>query len=184
MDAVDTPFWTSGWGAVLRVLLTAPLAYAATVAVLRLSGKRSVAKLSAFDLVVTVALGSSLSSIVLSSSVPLTEGLVGIATLLLLQWLVSFATSRSATVRSIVKSPPRVLAMGGELVEEALAREKLGPDEVHAAVRRHGKGALADVAAVVLESDGTLSVIAELPHGDESLRGVRGWDPRALAARA
>lgn len=68
------PSWlTSGGAAVLRVVLSALLAYVGTVVALRTFGKRSIAKLSAFDFVVTVALGSALASIVLARDTPIVE---------------------------------------------------------------------------------------------------------------
>ena len=176
MHGFDAPFWSAGGGSTLRVVLTAPIAYAGLVALLRVSGKRSVAKLSAFDLVVTVALGSMLASIVLSPETALAEGVAGIGVLVTLQWVVASVTARSRVAGSIVKARPRIVARDGKVVEGALKRENLGPDEVLAALRKRGQRSLRDVLAVVLESDGTLSVI---PDGDgecEALRGVRGWD--------
>lgn len=73
----------------LRVAVVSPLAYAAMVFVLRIAGKRSLAKLNAFDLIVTVALGSTLATVLLSEDVALAEGVLAFAALATLQWLVS-----------------------------------------------------------------------------------------------
>lgn len=62
------------WFGLLRVLIVGCCAYAALVATLRISGKRTLSKMNAFDLVVTVALGSTLSTVLLTKEVPLTEG--------------------------------------------------------------------------------------------------------------
>ena len=67
------------WAGLGRVLIVGTLAYAALVLLLRISGKRTLTKLNAFDLIVTVALGSTLATVLLSSSVALAEGVVALA---------------------------------------------------------------------------------------------------------
>ena len=69
------------WTGLLRVLVVGGVRHSALILFLRLSGKRTLAKLNAFDLVVTVALGSTLSSVILSKSVALLEGLLAFSTL-------------------------------------------------------------------------------------------------------
>ncbi|MEJ7744413.1 MAG: hypothetical protein WKF73_18845 [Nocardioidaceae bacterium] len=81
--------WFDTWTDLGRVLIVGPLAYAALVAVLRISGARSLSELNAFDLVVTVALGSTLATVLLNGSVSLAEGVLGLVVLVLLQYLVS-----------------------------------------------------------------------------------------------
>jgi uncharacterized membrane protein YcaP (DUF421 family) len=69
--------WTmifDGWGSIARTAIVGVLAYAALVVLLRISGKRTLAKMNAFDLVVTVALGSTLATILLSKEVSLASG--------------------------------------------------------------------------------------------------------------
>jgi uncharacterized membrane protein YcaP (DUF421 family) len=64
------------WTGLGRVLVVGTLAYFALVLTLRVSGKRTLSKLNAFDLVVTVALGSTLATVLLSKDVALAEGLL------------------------------------------------------------------------------------------------------------
>jgi uncharacterized membrane protein YcaP (DUF421 family) len=136
---------------------------------------RSAAKLNIFDFVVTVALGSTLATILLSSDVSFAEGAVGLAVLIALQYLVATASSRSATLQGMVKSEPTLVVRRGEVLHDALAKERLGVEEVHQALRGSGVADVGDVAAVVLETDGSLSVIADAGRGASALRGVRGW---------
>jgi uncharacterized membrane protein YcaP (DUF421 family) len=77
------------WTGLGRVLIVGTLAYAALVLLLRISGKRTLTKLNAFDLIVTVALGSTLATVLLSSSVALAEGVAALALLILLQYLIA-----------------------------------------------------------------------------------------------
>lgn len=86
--------FSDSWFGLLRVAVVGTLAYAALVALLRVSGKRTLSKLNAFDLVVTVALGSTLATVLLSKDVALTEGLLAFALLAGLQWAVATLTLR------------------------------------------------------------------------------------------
>lgn len=74
-----------GFQGLLRVALVALLAYGSLVLVLRFAGKRALSKLNAFDFVVTVALGSTLATVLLSGDVAFLEGFLAFAMLALLQ---------------------------------------------------------------------------------------------------
>ena len=149
------------WQGLLRVLLVGAAAYAALVIVLRLSGKRTLAKLNAFDLVVTVALGSTLATVLLTKDVALLEGILAFALLALLQFSIAWSARRFPIVARFAKAEPRILLGDGCMLEQALREERVSHDEVKAAVRGAGIGDLSEVAAVVLETDGSLSVIAQ-----------------------
>lgn len=146
------------WSDIWRTLLVGVLAYAGLVAFLRISGKRTLAKLNAFDLVVTVALGSTLSAILLQESVALAEGLVAFATLILLQYAVTWSSVRWQGFARAVRSEPTMLVHEGAPVEGALRRQRITTEELESAVRANGGHTLGDARTIVLESDGTLSV--------------------------
>lgn len=160
--------WFDSWDDLLRVLLVGSAAYVTLVVVLRVSGKRTLAKLNAFDLVVTVALGSTLATILLSADVSFAEGAVALGLLALLQLLVAATTARLPGGRSVVTARPTMVLRDGELLPGALRDQRLTEAEVRQAVRSTGTGDLSQVAAVVLESDGTLSVISASQAGDRS----------------
>lgn len=146
------------WAGMFRTVLVGTLAYVGLVLFLRISGKRTLAKLNAFDLVVTVALGSTLSAILLQESVALAEGLVAFATLIGLQYAVTFLSVRWRGFSDAVRSDPTLLARDGEVLERVARRERITSAEIESAVRASGGRDLADLQTVVLESDGTLSV--------------------------
>jgi uncharacterized membrane protein YcaP (DUF421 family) len=153
----------------VRVLLVTPMAYAAVVVALRLSGPRALAKLNAFDLVVTVALGSVLAGVVTASGPGLVTGVLALVVLLALQVLLSWWTSRHPGRDGAVRADPIVLVRDGVLVEPGLLDARLTPREVHQAVRSAGFGGLDAVAVVCLETDGTVSVIGRGSIGDGSV---------------
>lgn len=140
-------------------MVISTLAYASLVFVLRLAGKRALAKLNAFDLVVTVALGSTLATVLLTKDVAFLEGLLAFAMLALLQWAVARLSIASSRFRSLVRSTPRLLVEDGRPLEKSMRRERVTRGEIDAAIRASGLGRIEDVAAVVLETDGSLSVI-------------------------
>ncbi len=149
------------WQGLARVAIVGLAAYVALIVMLRASGKRTLSKMNAFDLIVTVALGSTLATLLLSRTVPLAEGVLALALLVYLQYAITWASVRSDRVRSWVKSEPTLLARKGEYLDEALRRQRVTRDEVQAALRESGRKDLSGVSAVVLETDGSLTVIAE-----------------------
>jgi uncharacterized membrane protein YcaP (DUF421 family) len=164
----------NGWSVLGRTLLIGVLAYVSLVFMLRVSGKRTLAKMNAFDLVVTVAIGSTLATIVLSKSVALAEGLLALALLIGMQFAISWSSTRTPWLRRIVTGEPRLLLRDGTMLDDALRDARVTREEVCAAVRAAGIGALDDVAAVVLETDGSFSVIAGKSGAAlSSLDGVR-----------
>lgn len=169
--------WFESWAALTRVLLVGAAAYVWLVLVLRLSGKRTLAKLNAFDLVVTVALGSTLATIVLSEDVAWAEGALAVALLVTLQFVVALVAARVPGGRNAITARPTLLMSDGVMIDDALTKERVSQAEVRQAIRASGGGDIADVAAVVLETDGSLSVITSSRLGRGSaLEDVHGAD--------
>ena len=164
------------WSGLLCVAVVGTLAYAALVALLRVSGKRTLSKLNAFDLVVTVALGSTLATVLLSKDVALAEGLLAFALLAGLQWAAAKLSLRSPRFSALVKSEPRLQLHRGRVLDGALRDERVTRNEVLAALRAAGVADAAGVAAVVLETDGSLNVVRDAPSGTgaSTLEGVAG----------
>lgn len=160
--------WFDTWSDVLRVLLVGASAYVLLVVLLRVSGKRTLSKLNAFDFVVTIALGSTLATVLLDSQTSLVDGFVALALLTFLQLLTATATTHLPWLRSIVTARPTVLALHGEPLLQTMRRSRVSLEELHQAVRATGHGDLGTVAAVVLETDGSMSVIGSSTAGDLS----------------
>ena len=165
-----------GWSGLLRILVVGVLAYAGMVLILRVSGKRTLSKMNAFDFVVTVALGSSLATVILSREVALVEGLLAFALLIGLQYLVAWSATRWSGLRRLIKAQPTLVYYRGSFLDHALHAERLTRGEVVAAVRERGLGSLEDVEAVVLETAGELSIIhrAEAAASSGELSALRG----------
>jgi uncharacterized membrane protein YcaP (DUF421 family) len=155
---IDASALFDGWRPIARTLVVGLLGYATLVTMLRVSGKRTLAKLNAFDLVVTVALGSTFASVLTDRDLSLATGATAFATLIGLQFALAWGQTRSGRLRRLVKSEPRLLLHRGEPLRDAMRRERITEDELRAALRAAGLERLAEAHAVVLETDGSLSV--------------------------
>jgi uncharacterized membrane protein YcaP (DUF421 family) len=160
--------WFSSWSDVVRVVIVGAAAYVFLIAALRLTGKRTLSQMNAFDFIVTVALGSTLATILLSSDVSWAEGAAALLLLTVLQFLVAWLSVKAGFVRRAVTSRPAVIVSGGALNEDALRANRLTTSQVMQAIRSGGYGDVALVAAVVLEPNGTLSVIGRDSVGSGS----------------
>lgn len=165
----------NGWGSLLRILVIGLLAYATLILFLRLSGNRTLSKMNAFDLIVTVALGSTLATVLLSKDVALADGAVALALLISLQFIITWTSVRFRWVRRLVTGEPLMLLYQGEFLLTSLRKARVTQDEVLSAIRSSGLSDVTAVEAVVLETDGSLSVVKRhAESGQSSLEGVRG----------
>lgn len=149
----------TGWMALIRTIVVGVSAYAALIVLLRISGKRTLSKMNAFDFVVTVALGSTLATILLAPEVALAQGVLALALLILLQFIMTWLSIRSKAVRHLIKSEPTLLFYNDEFLRGAMRVERVNEEEILQAMRSQGVGGPEQVEAVVLETDGTLSII-------------------------
>lgn len=164
-----------GWDNLLRTLVVGVLAYITLVVFLRISGKRTLSKMNAFDLVVTVALGSTLATVLLARDVALAEGVLAFALLISLQFAVTWSSVRASWVRRLATGEPLMLLYCGEFLSAALRQARVNEDEIRSAVRSAGIDSLKKVHAVVLETDGSFSVVRSNEDGNtSSLIGVNG----------
>ena len=162
------------WGDVVRTFVVGALAYLGLLVLLRISGKRTLSSMNAFDLIVSVALGSTLATILLSEDVALLEGLAAFATLIGLQFAITWLSVHTKVVPRLVKSEPTLLAYQGALLAAALQGQRVAPEEVRQAIRQAGHASVDDVHAVVLETDGSFSIVERAPaDGEGALRGIR-----------
>ncbi len=174
------PIFFSSAQSLFRTLVIGVLAYVTLVIFLRLSGKRTLSKMNAFDFIVTVALGSTLATVLLTEDVALADGALGFAVLIGLQFAITWSSVRVRWVRQLVTGEPLMLLHRGDFLPSALRRARVTEDEVRAAVRSAGIASLLDVEAVVLETDGSFSVVRRRDGGSaSSLTDVRGPEGEA-----
>ena len=163
------------WFSLGRVVVVGMLAYAGLVLLLRISGKRTLSKMNAFDLIVTVALGSTLATVLLSQDVALADGITAFALLIALQYLITWSSVRWPHVEKLVKAEPSLLFFEGKFLEKTLRQQRVTHAEIHAAVRAQGMPRLEDVAAVVQETDGSMTVLKRTDG--KALTSLAGTSP-------
>lgn len=151
----------SDWYSLFRIVVMTVMSYAGLIVVLRLTGNRTLSKMNSFDFIVTIALGSTLATVILNKSITLAEGLLALSMLVLLQFVVTWLSARFSRIDRLVKTPPTLVFAHGAFLHDQMKRVRLAEGEIRAAIREQGRGAIEDVAAVILESDGQLTVIPE-----------------------
>ena len=151
------------------IILTALGIYIALVLLTRLSGKRSFSKMSSFDFAITVAIGSILASTILSKSVALQDGIIGLLILYIIQISVAYGR-RWETIRKLTDNKPTLLMKNGEILEDNLKKCKVTISDLKAKLREANVIQISEVKAVVFESTGDISVL----HGSEDKK-VDDW---------
>lgn len=173
----------SSWQSLLRVLVVGVLAYVGLIFLLRMSGKRTLSKMNAFDFIVTVAMGSTLATVLLSKQVALLEGILAFALLIGLQYAATWTAVRSDRFQSLIKARPRLLAHKGRIFDEALIEERVSREELKAALREQGLPGVGAAEAVILETDGTMSVVPMMDDADFSALDTVGGMPETPGPR-
>ena len=158
----------NGWEPILRTILVGVLGYIGIIVILRISGKRTLSKMNAFDFVVTVALGSILATLLLSKDVALAEGLTAFIVLIGLQYIVAWSSVRFNIISRLIKSEPKLLFYEGRFLHDTMKSERILEEEIYQAARSSGVGSLDEHTTVVLETDGNISVIQSSDHSARS----------------
>ena len=176
MPVDPNPKWFSSWDNLAEIALSSILFFALIVALTLVSGKRTTGQMNNFDWITTVAVGSLASSGILLETVTIADAVLAILVILGCQYLLTWLAVRSKTVTKIIKDEPTLLVHQGDYLKDAMLRTRVTESEVKAALREKGLTALDQVNWVILETEGTLSVIAkeELEWGEaEILHGVQ-----------
>ena len=139
--------------------------------------------MNAFDLIVTVALGSTFATILFSKDVALAQGVVAFMLLCGLQFTITWLPVRSQTITGFVKSEPTLLLYRGEFLPKAMKDERVLESEVRAALRSNGIATIGDVETVVLETDGSLSVTKRSGHKESFTAFTNIEIPRAQSRK-
>ena len=166
MNDIGLKMIFDGWAPVIRTLVLGTLSYLSLVILLRISGKRTLSKMNAFDLVVTVAFGSTLASILTSSQVSLVQGGLALGLLVLLQFVNTYLAVRYSGYQALIKAQPTLIFFQGQFLTDVMRKQRVSKEEILAAMRQQGVAEPGEVDAVVIETEGSLSV---LPKNASSL---------------
>ena len=164
----DVEFFYRGWEALARIVLIAATGYVTLLVLLRVSGQRTLAQLTPFDLIITVTIGSAFGRVLTAENVPLVEVVTAFAMLVILQWLALWLRDRVPPIGRLMRPGPSLLYHQGQRQERALRRHRITEADLQSAARESGMGSLAEAEAIILEPDGDLAVISPSQVGDGS----------------
>lgn len=164
----DVVFFYGGIEPLIRIVVIGSLAYFGLLILLRISGKRTLAQLNAFDFVITIAIGSTLGRLITAKGVSLAESVTAFLTLICLQYLVSWLTVRSSAFNNLVTASPSLLYFRGQFLRKTMQQQRITQAQLLAVVRGNRIGSLEAVEAIVMESAGTIAVIKKETSGETS----------------
>lgn len=162
-------FWSDGWGSILRIICITPLAYFAIVFLLRISGKRTLSKMNAFDFVVTIALGSILASVALNKDIPLANGVIAFFSFIGCQFLFTWLSVRVDLVRSLITSNPSLIFYKGEFIYPTMKKERITVEEIRSAARQKGLSTLEGIGMIILEATGDIAIVERVSNGNTTI---------------
>jgi uncharacterized membrane protein YcaP (DUF421 family) len=142
--------------------------YVFLIVALRLAGKRELAQLNPFDLVVLLTLSNTVQNAIIGEDNTVTGGLIGAATLLLVNHIVIRYLYSHEKLDRLIEGDPDVLIEGGDIRMDRLKHELLTMTELEAAAHKQGFGSLDEVDRAVLDPGGTISFSAKQPSPDDS----------------
>ena len=172
---IDRYFFDS-WPQLARTAVLAVLCYVGMVIVIRMGGKRSLSQMNPYDFVVTVAIGSMLATAILSPSTTVAQVVGGFALLILMQTTLAFVASRANRLERFLNGEPELLFHRGQFLPRAMRKHRIAEMEIRAAIRDAGMASMADVEAVVFETNGHLTVVPRGPSPASTLEDVRGHE--------
>lgn len=170
--------WFESWESIIRTLCLTILGYAAMLILLRISGKRALSQMNAFDLIITITLGSILASLALSKDLSFADGLTSIVILIGLQFLLSWLSVRVRAVEKIITSPPTLLFYKGQFLHKAMKDERITLEEINGIGRQKRYSTLDEIDMIILEPAGELTIIENIKNGNNiTYTNIEGHTP-------
>lgn len=151
------------WHFVLRALVI----YVFVMVLVRVSGKRTVGQFTPFDLVLVILIGNAVQNGINGGDNSLTGAFFMAGTLIALNWIVAYVTSRSRALEKMVEGVPVVLARNGRVYEKVLREQHVSPADFHKAMRQHDVLEASEVALALLETNGSISIVTREGNGNE-----------------
>ena len=145
-----------------ELILRSAVVYGFLLILLRLSGKRQVGQLAPFDLVLLLVLSNAVQNSMNGGDNSLVGGLISAGVLVGLNHVIGIATFRSKRLEVIIEGRPQLLVHNGRLFDEVMSGAKLTHHELNAALRQSGCANMSDVHVVILENNGSISVVPKI----------------------
>ncbi len=166
----------------LHFVFKAAVMYFMALLMIRFLGKRALGELGPFDFVVMTGVGHTVVSVALDKSIPFYEGIVILATLAGLEYLMGYLALKNQKCSNLITGKPVVLIDNGKIIRENLAKEKFNIDDLLQELRKQGIRDLREVDKGILESCGGFSVILkeEMEPVNRNDLGIKGSDNKGV----
>ena len=167
----DHTFWTDLFVLKLPVMekiLRPIIVYAAMVVMLRVFGKRELAQLNPFDLVVLLCLSNTVQNAIIGDDNTLVGGLIGATALLCMNYVTVRFLFRHRRLDQILEGRPSKLMVDGKIQPSELAKELMTKSELLSVAHKQGFESLRDVKDCTLEPGGVFFITGKVPTGDQS----------------
>ncbi|GAA5068330.1 DUF421 domain-containing protein [Lysobacter panacisoli] len=151
MFEMSMPWW--------EFVLRAVVVYVVLLAMIRLSGKRTMGQFTAFDMLLIVLLGNAVQNALLGKDTSMSGGLLLAATLIVLNWIVGFVTARNKRAERLLEGVPVVLARNGHVYQEVLRRELVSRDDFAKSMREAGCSEVDRIHLALLETNGHITIV-------------------------
>jgi len=150
----------------LEKIIRPILVYAFLVVLLRVFGKRELAQLNPFDLVVLLSLSNTVQNAIIGDDNSVSGGMIGAITLLVTNYVVVRFLFRHRRLDEVLEGKPSTLIKEGHVCKKELARELITTSELQTVVRRQGFDGIQDVESCVLEPGGGFIIKPKSPPTD------------------
>ena len=169
-DVFDHPTWHGAGVIALKTLIV----YVVLVVGLRLLGKRELGQMSVYDLVLIIILGNAVQNAMINNDNTLGGGVVAAFVLLLANRVLNVMIVRSPKVERALVGEPVLIVSDGVVLQGAMDRQGITRDQLEAALREHGYDSLDGIHSVILEVDGSMSVVPRQASVTRTRRHYRG----------
>jgi len=173
---------------ILEKVLRPIIVYLCLIVFLRLFGKRELAQLNPFDLVVLLSLSNTVQNAMIGDDNSVSGGVIGAFSLLAINWLLMWVLYRTPKVVTTLQGSATVLVRNGVVLEDALKKETLTHEELISVLNKNGFNNPADVEECVLEPNGTFFVKGKTPtsetiHSGEMRQAIERLSAEVAALR-
>jgi uncharacterized membrane protein YcaP (DUF421 family) len=143
----------------MEIIIRVAIVYVALTLAMRVLGKRELSQLSPFEFVTLLLIAEVVSPALTAGDESLVGAFVGTAFLLCLAFLHSLFSYTSKRFRGVAEAPPSLLVRHGQILEDALHRERVRPDEIYSEMHKAGIEDISQVKWGFLEPDGNMSFV-------------------------
>ncbi len=151
MFDLSLPWW--------EFMARAAIVYAFLLITLRVIGKRQFGELSPFDLILLLIISNAVQNSMNGGDDSVTGGLILAGTLMFIDYVLGIITFNFKKAGALIEGKPQVIIYNGQIDTKITRRQRLGEEDIKAALRQEGVSSLSEVKMAVLENDGSISVI-------------------------